>query len=231
MMPCGTGAGSPRNGRWLQIGIGNSSTTGLRIRAENSLSSKSQWKQMAGCPRSRRCCETWARSTSTTREPKWRRKMAIPITDAADVASPRSRKPARPGAPGTRHPAHDNHQNSNFLFRLRQLRNNCRNFIEYLVPALQLTAIFRALHGFISSVGEFRLAVSEILKDGHVVRTVYGLMFYSKCRRINLVSLRVRKVHGGNDLFLGNNLVVFNRIPELLPIRRLHAAERFRSEE
>ena len=75
--------------------------------------------------------------------------------------------------------AHDNHQNSNFLFRLRQLRNNCGNFIEYLVPALQLTAIFRALHGFISNVGEFRLAVSEILKDGHVVRTVYSLMFYS----------------------------------------------------
>src|SRR5271169_5192560 len=75
--------------------------------------------------------------------------------------------------------AHDNHQNSNFLFRLHQPRNNRSNFIEYLVPALQLTAIFRALHGFISSVGEFRLAVSEILKDGHVVRTVYGLMFYS----------------------------------------------------
>ena len=75
--------------------------------------------------------------------------------------------------------AHDNHQNSNFLFRLRQLRNNCGNFIEYLVPALQLTAIFRALHGFISNEGEFRPAVSEILKDGHVVRTVYGLMFYS----------------------------------------------------
>ncbi len=75
--------------------------------------------------------------------------------------------------------AHDNHQSSNFLLRLRQLRNNCGNFIEYLVPALQLTAIFRALHGFISNVGEFRLAVSEILKDGHVVRTVYSLMFYS----------------------------------------------------
>jgi hypothetical protein len=75
--------------------------------------------------------------------------------------------------------AHGNHQNSNFLFRLRQLRNNCRNFIEYLVPALQLTAILCALHGFVANVGEFRLAVSEILKDGLVVRTVYGLMFYS----------------------------------------------------
>ena len=74
--------------------------------------------------------------------------------------------------------AHDDHQNSNFLFRLHQLRNNLGNFIEYLVPTLELTAIFRALHGFISNLGEFRLAVSEILKEGHVVRTVYGLMFY-----------------------------------------------------
>ena len=32
--------------------------------------------------------------------------------------------------------AHDDHQNFNFLFRLRQLRNNCSKFIEYLVPAL-----------------------------------------------------------------------------------------------
>jgi hypothetical protein len=62
---------------------------------------------------------------------------------------------------------------------MRQLRNNCGNFIEYLDPALHLTAIFRALHGIISNEGEFRLAVSEILKEGHVVGTVYGLMFYS----------------------------------------------------
>jgi hypothetical protein len=74
---------------------------------------------------------------------------------------------------------HDDRQNVNFLFRLHQARNNIGNLIEYLVPALQLTAIFRTLHGFISNVGEFRLAVSEILKEGHVVRTVYGLMFYS----------------------------------------------------
>jgi hypothetical protein len=70
-------------------------------------------------------------------------------------------------------------QNVNFLFRLRQLRNNRGNFIEYLDPALHLPAVLRALHGFISNEGEFRLAVSEILKDSHVVRTVYGLMFYS----------------------------------------------------
>jgi len=74
---------------------------------------------------------------------------------------------------------HDNHQNFNFLFRLRQLRNNCGNFIEYLVPALHLTAVFRALHGFISNEGEFRPAVPEILKDSRVVRTVDRLMFYS----------------------------------------------------
>ena len=75
--------------------------------------------------------------------------------------------------------AHDDHQKVNFLFRLYQPRNNRSKFIEYLVPALHLTAIFRALHGFISNEGKFRLAVSEILKDGHVVRTFYGLMFYS----------------------------------------------------
>src|SRR5580693_6379202 len=44
------GDGSPRNGRWLQIGIGNSSTTGLQIREENSLSSKSlsgsRWQKL-----------------------------------------------------------------------------------------------------------------------------------------------------------------------------------------
>jgi len=31
---------------------------------------------------------------------------------------------------------HDDHQNYNYLFGLRQARNNCGNFIEYLVPAL-----------------------------------------------------------------------------------------------
>lgn len=75
--------------------------------------------------------------------------------------------------------ADDDRQKVNFLFRLYQPRNNRSKFIEYLVPALHLTAIFRALHGFISNEGKFRLAVSEILKDGHVVRTVYSLMFYS----------------------------------------------------
>src|SRR5215472_14439887 len=48
------GDGSPRNGRWLQIGTGNSSTTGLRIREGNSLSSKnlngSRWQKLwRGC--------------------------------------------------------------------------------------------------------------------------------------------------------------------------------------
>src|ERR1700686_5874360 len=61
------------------------------------------------------------------------------------------------------------------------------------------------------------------------MRTVYGLMFYSILRRLNLVSLRVGKVHGVNDLFVQNNLVVFPTIPELLPIRRSHAAEKFSS--
>jgi len=69
--------------------------------------------------------------------------------------------------------------NFNFLFRLRQRRNNRGDFIEYLIPALKLPAVLCALHGFISNEGEFRLAVSKILKDGYVVRTVYSLMFYS----------------------------------------------------
>src|SRR5258708_27448094 len=54
-------------------------------------------------------------------------------------------------------------------------------------------------------------------------------MFYSIVRRLNLVSLRVGKVHGVNDLPVQNNLVVFRTIPELLPIRRSHAAEKFSS--
>src|SRR5258708_12545826 len=87
------------------------------------------------------------------------------------------------------------HQNFNFLFRLRQPRNNFGNFIEYLIPALCLPAVFCVLHGFISNEGEFRPAVSKILKNNHVVRTVYGLMFYSIVPRLNLFSLPVAKVH------------------------------------
>jgi hypothetical protein len=64
------------------------------------------------------------------------------------------------------------------LKRLKR-RHNCGKFIEYLVPAFHLTAILCALHGFISDEGEFRLAVSEILEDGHIVRTLDGLMFNS----------------------------------------------------
>jgi len=84
-------------------------------------------------------------------------------------------------------------KNFYFLFRVRSPRNNCGKFIEYLVPALHLTAIFCALHSFISNEGEFRLAVSKILKGNHIVRTVYGLMFDSILRRLNLVSLRDRR--------------------------------------
>jgi hypothetical protein len=63
-------------------------------------------------------------------------------------------------------------QSFSFLFRLRQVRKNRGNFIEYLDPALHLTAIFRALHGFISNEGKFRLAVSEILKSDHVIGAI-----------------------------------------------------------
>src|SRR6202041_3849018 len=92
-----------------------------------------------------------------------------------------------------------------------------------------LTAGFGALHGFVSDEGDFRLAVSQILKGNHIVHIVHGLMFYSISCRLNFVSLRVGKVHGGNDLFVQNNLVVFTAIPELLAIRRSHAAEKFSS--
>ena len=99
--------------------------------------------------------------------------------ESRSTAPPTPRLPERTGVALRSDLAHKSDQNSNLLFRLRQLRNNCGNFIEYLVPALHLTAIFRALHGFISSESEFRPAIPEILKDGDVVRTVYGLMFYS----------------------------------------------------
>src|SRR5580658_1338811 len=115
------------------------------------------------------------------------------------------------------------------LFCLRQLRNNCGNFIELLNPALELTALFCALHGVISNQGELSLAVPEILKNNHVARIVYGLMFCSILLRLNLVSLRVGKVHGVNDLLVQNNLMVFTSIPALLPIRHSHAVKKFSS--
>src|SRR5262249_27946315 len=62
-----------------------------------------------------------------------------------------------------------------------------------------------------------------------VTRTFYGLVFYSKLLSLNLVSLRVGKVHRENDLLVQNNLVVFTTIPALLPIRGSHAAEKFTS--
>jgi hypothetical protein len=80
-------------------------------------------------------------------------------------------------------------QSFSFLFRLRQVRKNCGKLIEYLVPALQLTTPFRVLHGLVSDEGQFRLAVSEILKSDHVIRAIYGLMFYSIVLRLNFVSL------------------------------------------
>jgi hypothetical protein len=75
--------------------------------------------------------------------------------------------------------AHDDHPGFNFLFRLLQPRNDCSSFIEYLVHALQLTGLDCVFHGFISNEGEFRLTVSKILKQNHVVRTFYSFMFYS----------------------------------------------------
>ena len=78
--------------------------------------------------------------------------------------------------------------------------------------------------------GEFRLAVSKILKGNYVVRIGYGLMFYSILRSVDLVSIRVGKVHGGDDLLMQNNLMVFTTIPELPPIWPSHAAEKFPSD-
>src|SRR5262249_38901963 len=99
-------------------------------------------------------------------------------------------------------------------------------FIEDLVPAFELTAILCALHRFISNQGELRLAVPQILKGDYVVRITYGLMFDSIVRGLDLVSLRVSKVHRVNDLLVRNDLVVFPTIPELVAIRRFHAAKK-----
>src|SRR5579862_6615063 len=83
-----------------------------------------------------------------------------------------------------------------FLFRLHQSCNNGSKFIELLRPALELPALDCVLQGFVSNESEFRLAVSNILKKNHVVRIVYGLKLYSQLLRLNLVSLRIGKVHG-----------------------------------
>ena len=71
--------------------------------------------------------------------------------------------------------------------RLRQLRNQRRHFIEYLVPALELTAVPRTVHGFVSDVGKLRPAASKIFKKGHVICTLNGLVFYAQLCRVNLV--------------------------------------------
>ena len=75
--------------------------------------------------------------------------------------------------------AHDDQPGFNFLFRQRQPRNDCSSFIEYLVHALQLTGLDCVFHGLISNEGEFCLAVSKILKQYHVVRAFYSLIFYA----------------------------------------------------
>ena len=54
-----------------------------------------------------------------------------------------------------------------------QRTNSNGNFIEYLVPALQVTTIFCALHGFISNEVKFPVNPQREL---HLVRS---LMFYS----------------------------------------------------
>jgi len=76
-------------------------------------------------------------------------------------------------------PAQYDRQNARFLFCLPEFRNNFGNLIEYLDPAFHLTAVFRALHGLVSNEGQPGLAVAEILKEGHVIGTVDGLMFYA----------------------------------------------------
>jgi hypothetical protein len=61
-----------------------------------------------------------------------------PVVYAVVVPAPPPtlRFPERTGVALRSDLAHDSHQNSNLLFRLRQLRNNCGNFIECLAPAL-----------------------------------------------------------------------------------------------
>src|SRR5579871_6493361 len=83
-----------------------------------------------------------------------------------------------------------------FLISSAQVLQQRSKFIELLRPALELTALDCVLHGFVSNESEFRLAVSNILKKNHVVRIVYGLKLYSQLLRLNLVSLRIGKVHG-----------------------------------
>jgi hypothetical protein len=124
--------------------------------------------------------------------------------------------------------AHDDHQNFNFLFRLRSPRNHCGKFIEYLDPALYLTAIFSVLPAFISNEGEFRLAVSTILKGSHIVHAVYGLMFYSILRRVNLVFPSGSEKHMEETIFSCRTISWYSPpFQKLLPIRRSHAAEKF----
>src|SRR5690242_13916329 len=136
-------------------------------------------------------CSTASRSTKSIEFPGFVRLPAASVRITIPASAAAASKPRRT-APRTAFIlfipalsvtfsllAHDDHQSLSFLFRLRQLLTNRSKFIEYLFPALELTAIFRALHRLISNEGEFRPAVSQILKDGHVVRTLYGLMFYS----------------------------------------------------
>ena len=72
-----------------------------------------------------------------------------------------------------------------FLFlALRQARKNWgkSDLIEHLVPALELTRLSLALSMGLSFPMKVSLPVWPFLrscKEGHVVRTVYGLMFYS----------------------------------------------------
>src|SRR5580692_1586059 len=53
---------------------------------------------------------------------------------AGPPAPPTLRFPERTGVALCSDLAYDSHQNSNLLFRLGQLRNNCGNFIELLIP-------------------------------------------------------------------------------------------------
>lgn len=72
--------------------------------------------------------------------------------------------PRQPALLSVQEFAHDDHRSFSFLFRQRQTLNNRSKFIEYLLHPFQLTGLECILHGFISNEGEFRPAVSNILK-------------------------------------------------------------------
>ncbi len=131
--------------------------------------------------------------------------------------------------------AHDDRQNFNILFRLRQLCSNGRNFIECLNPALELTALFCALHRVIFNQGELSLAVPEISQkcSRQCTSRRLGLHILFRTIRTNLNPAPVgrstwskRSSRAKED----NLLVVFPSVQPSCHIRRSHAVAEISSD-